>query len=554
MTGTDVDVVVVGTGAAGLTAAITAADLGLSALVVEKAAHFGGSTARSGGGVWLPGNEVLERAGVQDTPESATAYLSHIVGPDGDPELQAAFLRHGPEMLSLVLRRSPLRLQWVTGYSDYYPEAPGGRPSGRSIEPTPVSARKLGADRGLLEPPYVPTRGLAVTQADYRWMNLVARHPRGLLTALRVATRSYLAKARGTELLTMGQALTAGLWRGVRRAEVPVWFSTPLVGLVTDADGRVTGVRVERDGEEQVVTARRGVLLCAGGFERDEALRHEHQREPIGTGWTVGAEANTGDAIRLGRDLGAGLALMDDAWWGPSVPLPRGPYFLLAERSLPGAILVNAAGRRFVNESAPYVDAVHAMYDAHTADVPHVPAWLVFDQRYRDRYLFTSRAPRQPLPEKWYRSGVAVKAGTLEKLAADIGVPGDILRATVTRFNAMAERGRDDDFHRGESAYDRYYGDPRNKPNPNLAALVKAPFHAVRIVPGDLGTKGGLLTDAAGRVLREDRSVIPGLYAAGNTSALVMGRTYAGPGATLGPAMTFAYLAVKDAAGAASRA
>jgi 3-oxosteroid 1-dehydrogenase len=302
------------------------------------------------------------------------------------------------------------------------------------------------------------------------------------------------------------------------------------------------------------VTARRGVLLCAGGFERDEALRHEHQREPIGTGWTVGAEANTGDAIRLGRDLGAGLALMDDAWWGPSVPLPRGPYFLLAERSLPGAILVNAAGRRFVNESAPYVDAVHAMYDAHTADVPHVPAWLVFDQRYRDRYLFTSRAPRQPLPEKWYRSGVAVKAGTLEKLAADIGVPGDILRATVTRFNAMAERGRDDDFHRGESAYDRYYGDPRNKPNPNLAALVKAPFHAVRIVPGDLGTKGGLLTDAAGRVLREDRSVIPGLYAAGNTSALVMGRTYAGPGATLGPAMTFAYLAVKDAAGAASRA
>jgi 3-oxosteroid 1-dehydrogenase len=545
----DADVVVVGTGAAGMTAAITAAKLGLETLVVEKAPHFGGSTARSGGGVWIPCNEVLEQAGVADTPESAATYLKHIVGPDGDPELQAAFLEHGPEMLSSVLAACPLKLQWVRGYSDYYPEAPGGRPGGRSVEPRPTSARILGADRERLEPPYVAARGgLAITQADFKWLNLIARHPRGALTAARVGARTWLARARRTELLTMGQALAAGLFAGVRRAGVPVWFETPLVGLVTDGSGRVTGVRVVRDGAEVVVGARRGVILAAGGFERDEAMRQEYQQEPIGAGWTVGAAANTGDAIRLGRELGAGLALMDDAWWGPSVPLPRGPYFLLAERSLPGCMLVNAAGRRFVNESAPYVDAVHAMYEAHSAEAPHVPAWLVFDQRYRDRYLFTSKGPRQPLPEKWFRSGVAVKAVTVEKLAADIGVPGDVLRASVTRFNAMAARGRDDDFRRGESAYDRYYGDPRNRPNPCLAPLVKSPFYAVRIVPGDLGTKGGLLTDARARVLREDRTPIPGLYAAGNTSALVMGRTYAGPGATLGPAMTFAYLAVKDLA------
>jgi 3-oxosteroid 1-dehydrogenase len=548
MAGTDVDVVVVGTGAAGLTAALTAADLGLSALIVEKAPRFGGSTARSGGGVWIPGNEVLERAGVQDTPASAAAYLAHIVGEDGDPELQEAFLRHGPEMLSFVLRSTPLRLTWVKGYADYYPEAPGGRPTGRSVEPVPTSARKLGADRELLEPPYVPSGGLSVTQADFRWLNLVARHPRGVLTAARVGVRSWGARLRRTEMLTMGQALAAGLWRGVRQAGVPVWLSAPLVDLETGEGGRVTGVRVERDGVEEVVTARLGVVLCAGGFERDEDLRREHQRAPIGTGWTVGAEANTGDAIRLGRKLGAGLALMDDAWWGPSVPLPRGPYFLLAERTLPGSMIVNAAGKRFVNESAPYVDAVHAMYDGHTDEVPQVPSWLVFDQRYRDRYLFTSRGPRQPLPERWFKAGVAVKAPTVEKLAAEIGVAGDALRSTVKRFNAMAERGRDDDFGRGESAYDRYYGDPRNKPNPCLGPLVKAPFYAVRIVPGDLGTKGGLTTDAKARVLREDGTVIPGLYAAGNTSALVMGRTYAGPGATLGPAMTFAYLAVKDLA------
>jgi 3-oxosteroid 1-dehydrogenase len=546
----DADVVVVGSGAAGLTAAITAAHLGLSAVVVEKTGRFGGSTARSGGGVWIPGNEVLEKAGVADTPDSAAAYLAHIVGEDGDPALQRAFLEHGPPMLSLVLRSSPLRMQWVRGYSDYYPEAPGGRPTGRSVEPIPLNVKVLGDDRDRLEPPYVgASDGLAITQADFRWLNLIARHPRGVLTAARVGVRTTFAKLRGTYLLTMGQALAAGLFAGVRRAGVPVWFDAPLTGLVTDGDGRVTGVRVRRDGEDVEITARRGVVLCAGGFERNEEMRRQYQREPIGAGWTVGAAANTGDAIRLGHELGAGLALMDDAWWGPSVPLPRGPYFLLAERTLPGSLLVNAGGRRFVNEAAPYVDAVHAMYDAHTEEVPAVPSWLIFDQGYRNRYLFTARGPRQPLPERWYKSGAAAKAGTLEKLAAEIGVPGDALVATVERFNAQAERGTDDDFGRGESAYDRYYGDPRNKPNPCLAPLVKPPFYAVRIVPGDLGTKGGLLSDDRGRVLREDRSVIPGLYAAGNTSALVMGHTYAGPGATLGPGMTFAYLAVHDLAG-----
>jgi 3-oxosteroid 1-dehydrogenase len=560
MTGTEADVVVVGTGAAGLTAAITAARLGLEVVVVEKSAHFGGSTARSGGGVWIPNNEVLTHDGVSDGPERAAAYLAHIVGADGDPELQAAFLRHGPEMLASVLEVCPLKLRWVRGYSDYYPEAPGGQPLGRSIEPRPTDARILGAERDRLQPPYLASRGgLSITQADFRWLNLIARHPRGLTTAVRVGARTWLARLRRTELLTMGQALAAGLWAGLRRHDVTVRFETPLTGLVTDDAGRVTGVRVRSagagagtdgdGGAEEVIVARRGVVLAAGGFERDEALRHEFQREPIGTAWTVGAAENTGDAIRLGRELGAALDLMDDAWWGPAVPLPRGPYFLLAERTLPGSMIVNGSGRRFVNEAAPYVDAVHAMYDAHTEDDPHVPAWLVFDQRYRDRYLFTAKGPRQPLPGRWYRDGIAAKAGTVEKLAAEIGVPGDTLRATVARFNEMAEQGRDDDFHRGESAYDRYYGDPRNRPNPCLAPLVKAPFHAVRIVPGDLGTKGGLRTDARARVLRPDGSAIPGLYAAGNTSALVMGRTYAGPGATLGPAMTFAYLAAKDLAG-----
>jgi 3-oxosteroid 1-dehydrogenase len=542
------DVVVVGAGAAGMTAALTAAHQGLRTVVVEKAAHFGGSTARSGGGVWIPGNTVLQRDGVQDTPEEAASYLAEIVGADVSPQLQAAFLLNGPEMLTLIQASTPLKFRWVTGYSDYYPEAPGGKPRGRSIEAVPMPASVLGTDRDQLNSPYLASKGgLVITQADYRWLTLIARHPRGVVTALRVAARTMLARARRRELLTMGQALAAGLRAGLTRLDVPVWLSTPLVDLMMD-DGRVTGVRVSRDGEPLEIRATRGVVLAAGGFEQNAQMRKEYQREPIGADWTVGAEANTGDAILAGQRLGAGLGLMDDAWWGPSVMLPREPYFLLAERTLPGCILVNSTGQRFVNEAAPYVDAVHAMYDLHTAAVPHIPAWLVFDQRYRNRYVFAGRPPRQPFPSRWYSSGTFAKAETLAGLAAEIGLPADGLAATVERFNKFAHSGQDDDFRRGDSAYDRYYGDPRNHPNPCLATLAKPPFYAVRIVPGDLGTKGGLITDERARVLRPDGSPITGLYAAGNTSASVMGHTYAGPGATLGPAMTFGYVAALDLA------
>jgi len=544
------DVVVVGSGAAGMTAALTAAGLGLRTLVVEKATHFGGSSARSGGGVWIPGNDVLRRAGVPDTPEAAAEYLAGVAGPDVSPHLQAAFLRHGPDMLALVQARTPLTFGWVRGYSDYYPELPGGRPDGRSIEARPLPANVLGAERDRLNPPYLASKGgLAVTQADYRWLNLIARHPRGLSTAIRVGTRSWLARIRGRELLTMGQALAAGLRAGLARLDVPVWLSSPLIDLQLDDLDRVSAVRISRDGEPVTVRATRGVVLAAGGFEHNPQLRKEYQREPIGTDWTVGAAENTGDGILAGTRAGAALGPMDDAWWGPSVPLPRGPYFLLAERTLPGSILVNGAGRRFVNEAAPYVDTVHAMYDAHTTEIPHIPSWLVFDQQYRNRYVFAARTPGQPLPAHWYAAGVCAKADTLAELATGIGLPPDGLSATVERFNAQAERGRDDDFQRGESAYDRYYGDPRNRPNPCLARLSRPPFYAVKIVPGDLGTKGGLITDDRARVLAPDGSAIPGLYAAGNTSAMVMGRSYAGPGATLGPAMTFGYLAALDLAG-----
>ena len=535
---------VAGSGAAGMTAALTAAHFGLSALVIEKAGSFGGSTARSGGGIWAPGNSVLRAAGVADTPEQARAYLAHVA--EGVPAARReALLEYGPEMLGLVLAKTPVRFAWVPGYADYYPEAPGGLSAGRSIEPVPLDGRRvLGAELARLARPYLPSP-VAITQAEYRWLSL-GRHPRGVRAAVRVAGRAARARLLGQRVLSMGQALAAGLRAGLVASGVPVWLDTPLAGLEV-AGGRVTGVRATRDGEPVLIRARQGVLIATGGFERDEQMRRRYQRAPIGTEWTTGAAGNTGDGIRAGLDLGAATGLMDDAWWGPSIALPGGPYFCLAERSLPGCVLVNGAGQRFVNESAPYVDAVHAMYHGNTPENPHIPAWLVFDQRYRDRYVFTGLPPRKAFPRRWYAAGAVVREGSLADLAAAAGVDADGLVKTVTRFNEFAAAGKDEDFGRGDSAYDRYYGDPRLA-NPNLAPLARPPFYAARIVPGDLGTKGGLCTDEHARVLRADGTPIESLFAAGNASEAVMGHSYAGAGATIGPAMTFGYIAARTMA------
>ncbi len=537
-----VDVVVAGSGAAGMTAALTARHLGLSVLVIEKTGYFGGSTARSGGGIWAPGNTVLLDAGVTDTPEQARAYLAYVAG--GVPaELREALLEHGPDMLSLVLALTPLRFAWVPGYADYYPEAPGGLAAGRSIEPVPLDGRVLGTELAHLGRPYLPSP-VAITQAEYRWLSL-GRHPRALGAGLRVAGRAARTRLLGHRMLSLGQALAAGLRAGLSASGVPVWLDTPMTGLEVRG-GRVSGVCATRGGEPRLIRARRGVLLATGGFERNEEMRRQHQRAPVGTQWTTGAAGNTGDGIRAGLELGAATGLMDDAWWGPSIPLPGGPYFCLAERSLPGCLLVIGAGQRFVNESAPYVDAVHAMYDGNTAENPHIPAWLIFDQRYRDRYVFAGLPPGKPLPRRWYAAGAVVRAEDLAGLAAAAGVDAEGLVKTVTRFGEFAAAGKDEEFGRGDSAYDRYYGDPRRRPNPNLAPLARPPFYAVKIVPGDLGTKGGLRTDERARVLRADGipgTRIEGLYAAGNASASVMGHSYAGAGATIGPAMTFGYIA-----------
>ncbi len=565
MTAHEYDVVVVGSGAAGMVAALTAAHQGLSAVVIEKAPHFGGSTARSGGGVWIPNNEILKRASVKDDAQSARTYLHAIIGDVVEPERIDTYLDRAPEMLSFVLEHTPLKMCWVPNYSDYYPEAAGGRPGGRSIEPKPFDAKKLGPDLPGLEPPYgkVPLN-VVVMQQDYVRLNQLKRHPRGVLRSLKVGARTMWAGARGKHLVGMGRALIAPLRIGLRQAGVPVELNTALTDLYIEdgpkKQGVVRGVYV-RDmtgpeaAEPRLIRARRAVILGCGGFEHNEQMRIKYQRAPITTEWTVGAKANTGDGIIAAEKLGASLELMEDAWWGPTVPLVDAPWFALSERSSPGSIIVNLNGKRFMNESMPYVEACHHMYGGEYGQGPgpgeNVPAWLVFDQQYRDRYIFAGLQPGQRIPKKWQNSGVIVQAATLDELAQKTGVPASELAATVARFNGFAARGIDEDFHRGDSAYDRYYGDPTIKPNPNLGEISKPPFYAAKLVPGDLGTKGGIRTDVHGRALRDDGSVIEGLYAAGNVSAPVMGHTYPGPGGTIGPAMAFGYLAALHIAGKA---
>lgn len=541
------DVVVVGSGAAGMSAALAANHAGLRTVIVEKAAQYGGSTARSGGGVWTPNNDVLRRAGVDDTTDAARAYLHHIVGEAVPAQRIDTYLDRGPEALAFLLANSPLRMQWVPDYSDYYPEAPGGRLGGRSVEPKPFDLKRLGAERARLEPEYGRSPlNVAVTQADFRWATLMMRTPRGVLRVLRIGLRWTWAMLTRKDLVVRGQAFSGALRRGLLDAGVPLLLDTALEELYV-ADDTVAGVVVSAAGQQRLLRARHGVVLACGGFEHNAGLREQYQRAPIGSDWTVGAKANTGDGILAGERVGAALELMADAWWGPSIPLTGGPWFCLAERTLPGGIMVNARGERYMNEALPYVEAVHKMYGGRygQGDGPgeNIPSWMIIDQRYRNRYVFAGVAPRRPFPGRWYQSGVVVRATTLGELADKIGVPAEALTATVERFNGFARSGTDADFGRGESGYDRYYGDPTVKPNPCLSPIDHPPYYAVTMVPGDLGTKGGLRTDVHGRVLRPDGSVIDGLYAAGNVSSPVMGHTYAGPGATIGPAITFGYLA-----------
>ncbi len=542
------DLIVVGSGT-GLLGALTAAEEGLSVLVVEKSAVVGGSTSLSGGGFWIPGNSILREEGVVDDAERLRTYLRAATKGEVPEERWLTHVLHGPDAVESLRRNTPLKYQWMREYADYFPELPGGSAKGRAVEPRPFDARTLGEHRTELRGPVLePPFPMPITSRAYRWMNLMTRNPRGVVVAGSALGLGLGGKVVRREYVAGGQALAAGLYAGVLRAKIPVWLNSPLRELVVGEGGQVTGVVVQRGGVDVVVHATRGVLLSAGGFDRNAEMRHRYQAEGIDTDWSFGNPDNTGDAIAAAAAIGADLAFMSESWWFPAIMTPDGtPGALLAERSLPGQIIVNGRGRRFMNEAVNYMSAGQIIWSKDTPEDPHVPAWMIFDQTFKNRYMFgTVVMPRRPLPKAWYDAGLAHKAKTVEDLADAVGLPD--LPATVARFNVLAAAGRDDDFHRGDSAYDRYYGDPSVTPNPCLGPVRTGPFYAVRMVPGDLGTCGGVRADHFARALRADGTVIEGLYASGNAAGNAFGRCYPGPGATIGQGLVYAHVAARHAA------
>ncbi|MCL6289155.1 3-ketosteroid-delta-1-dehydrogenase [Streptomyces sp. ID03-2B] len=549
--GTTVDLLVVGAGT-GMAAALAGHEAGLKTLIVEKTEYVGGSTARSGGAFWIPASSLLEAEGAGDTPERARTYLEAVVGSSTAEERWRRFLEYGEETLQLLQRTTPMHFFWARGYADYHPELPGGSAAGRTCECRPFNLSILGKERARLRPSLMEAPvPMPITGADYRWMNLVARLPRtGVPRIAKRAAQGIGGKLIGREYAAGGQALAAGLYAGVLRAGIPVWTQTALRRLTTDGD-RVTGAVLDQDGQEVTVTARRGVVLAAGGFDHDIEQRRTHQSKHLQPGWSLGSSGNTGDAIRAGQDIGADTDLLEQAWWFPAVaPLPNGsPPVLLAERALPGSLIVDGSGRRFINEATDYMSFGQLILERERAGDPAGPLWLVFDQQYRNRYVFAGASfPRMALPKQWYDAGIAHRADDAVTLARSTDLPEAAFTSTLRRFNGLATTGNDEDFGRGNSAYDRYYGDPTVVPNPNLRPL-QGQLYAVRVVLSDLGTCGGLRADGDARVLRPDGAPIEGLYAIGNTAANAFGTVYPGAGATIGQGLVYATVAARHAAG-----
>ncbi len=556
-----VDFLVVGSGAAGMTAAVRAHALGGETLVIEKAPHYGGTTALSGGVVWVPNNPLMKGLGLSDSTEEALQYLEAITKGTSSTERLRSYLETAPRMMKFMRDDTRVEFACLSDYPDYYPETEGGKPGGRSCETVIFDGLQLGDEFLRMHPQ--PREKLPLGGR----VTFGASDGHGLLTG-EVSTTWFMLKglikyytnfrARRQGLmntdLTVGPALIGRLRISLMERGVPLWLSTSLKELITEGD-RVVGAVVEKDGEQLRIEARKGVLLAAGGFEGSAEKRHQYQPEPTSEKWTGGTSFNTGDTIDLGVAVGASLDLMDDAWGCPCVVAPysnrSSAWIMIFEKNMPGGLMVNKSGNRFMNEAAPYDEATKNMYQANTPECPAIPAFFIFDGNYRKKYAC---GPMLPIPDallpKNLHDGFYKKDETVEGLARKIGVDPEGLANTVRRYNQFAETGKDEDFGRGESLQDLYYAGKSDLPNPSIGPIAKPPFYAVEIYPGDLGTKGGFRTDAQARVLTAADEPIPGLYAAGNCSAAVMGRSYPGAGATIGPAMTFGFIAAEQALGA----
>ncbi|MDL9938101.1 FAD-dependent oxidoreductase [Gordonia sp. ABSL1-1] len=525
------DVIVVGSGGGGMIGAYAAAARGLRTLIIEKSDQIGGTTSYSGAGLWFPGTAPTKRAGVPETDfEVARGYLRAAVNDESRAELQDAYLAAGVELIDELERNPRFGTFEHQPVPDYYHLLDGATAHGRTIFPAPIPVAEVG-DQATIVRKSIYTERYGHTEDE-----------------IFVGGRALIARA----LLAFEETGNGELRLG-----------TALSDLVLE-NGRVVGVDAVSGGEQVRLRATRGVLLAAGGFERNAELRQKYGTLPGTADWSDGADANTGDALLAGIAAGADTDLLDEAWYVPGLVQPDGkPLFQTGVR---GGIWVNSKGNRFVNEVRPYDQAGHAIRDGERDETgSHAPSYWVFDQKTLSRDGFGGKSPETPIADEWFTSGALKKADTLEELADVIGVPVDALLSSVKTFNEYVEGGVDEEYHRGESAWDGMFGFivgypalPEQNfvvpieaegPNPLITSIGEGPYYAATILLSDIGTKGGLKTDADARVLRADGSPIDGLYATGNTMAAMSGGVYPGAGTPIGSTLAFAYQAVKDIAG-----
>lgn len=558
------DVVVVGSGAGGMLAAIRCHDLHLKPILIEKADRYGGTSAVSGGAIWIPNNPDI---GAGDSEAKAMEYLLACTKGEVPREKLDRYIKIAPRMLAYL---KTLGVEYYAtpelSYPDYYPDYPGAVPHGRNMLVRPMAnGAVLGEEFFRLRESYpefklmdrisldLPEGGALLYRAK-GWPKVLAR-----VLWNYYSDRGWRRRTRRDRRLTIGNALIGGLRKAMLDRGIPLMLKTSLTSITTE-DGRITGIVADRDGTPLTIVARRGVILASGGFEHSQVLRDEHLDQPTKERWSVTPrDINTGDGLKAALAVGAGTEFMNEAWWAPSITMPSRDapnttrnLALFFERGFPHSMVVNRLGKRFVNEIRSYHQFGQAMLEDNAATGANMPCWMIFDADYRRKYplgglLPGSVASDAKLPPEWLDSFL-YRADTLEALAAKIGVPATALAETARRFNGYAASGVDEEFARGANVYAQFFGDPKNMPNKVLGPVAKPPFYAVRLDLGDLGTKGGARTDENAMVLDRDEKPIPGLYAVGNVSGSVMGGAYPGAGATLGSAMTFAYVAAANLA------
>jgi 3-oxosteroid 1-dehydrogenase len=539
------DFVIVGSGGGGLAATIKAKLLGLRALLVEKTPYIGGSSILSGGVIWMPNNPVMRRAGVKDSREAALQYMANFVGPDelySTPARREAFVDTVDEFID-TMEGQGMQYRYCPNYSDYYEHLPGGMAMGRSLEAELFDWNRLGEWKSRTRPPTFPG---PVRLTEARPLSLVGVSGKSKMLAAEVGWRFLSGKLTGKAVNGCGGSLQGRMLEIALKLGCEIWTEAGMVGLDI-ANGRVEGVHLRHHGLPETVRATRGVLVCTGGFTRNTEMREKYHRHPISDAWTFANPGDTGEAIQIMEQAGAGLGTTEAVWWNIAWRPEGAPQRIaISESNKPFGIMVDSAGQRFVNETDTYMAVGDAIYARH-ATTPNIPCWLVMDIRHRKRYTFSFQPPGD-VPKDWLKRGWAYQDTTLAGLARQCGIDPAGLEATVGRYNAMCETGVDEDFGRGANAYHRYFGDPSVTPNPTMGPIAQSPFWAVAIWPGDVGTSGGVLANERAQVMRPDGSVIDGLYAAGNCTASFCGPYYVGAGQSIGASSVFGYIAAKEAA------